>query len=188
MTAFTLKGLLTRKLRTALTAIAIVLGVATVSGTFVLTDSIDKAFDSIFSDVYRNTDATITPKSAFDTGDNGSTEAPFDQSLLAQVRALPDVSRRDRRRLERERAARQGRQDDRLRRRAEPRLLGRPDEAAVQQPDARTGQAWPGPNEVVVDKSTADKKDLKLPARRSACRSKARSSSFGSPASSSSGR
>ncbi len=92
MTAFTLKGLLTRKLRTALTAVAIVLGVATVSGTFVLTDSIDKAFDSIFSDVYRNTDATITPKSAFDSGDNGSTEAPFDQSLLAQVRALPDVS------------------------------------------------------------------------------------------------
>ena len=65
MTAFTLKGLLTRKLRTALTAIAIVLGVATVSGTFVLTDSIDKAFDSIFSDVYRNTDATITPTEYF---------------------------------------------------------------------------------------------------------------------------
>ena len=92
MTAFTLKGLLTRKLRTALTAIAIVLGVATVSGTFVLTDSIDKAFDAIFTDVYRNTDATITPKSAFDTGDNGTTEAAFDESLLAQVKALPDVA------------------------------------------------------------------------------------------------
>ena len=50
MISFTLKGLLTRKLRTALTAIAIVLGVATVSGTFVLTDSIDKAFDSIFTE------------------------------------------------------------------------------------------------------------------------------------------
>ena len=60
MIRFALKGLLTRKLRTALTAIAIVLGVATVSGTFVLTDSIDKAFDSIFSDVCKGTDATIT--------------------------------------------------------------------------------------------------------------------------------
>ena len=37
-----LAGLLGRKLRTALTALAIVLGVAMVSGTFVLTDSIDK--------------------------------------------------------------------------------------------------------------------------------------------------
>ena len=36
------QGLAGRKLRTALTAIAIVLGVAMVSGTFVLTDSIDK--------------------------------------------------------------------------------------------------------------------------------------------------
>ena len=46
-----LRGLLGRKLRTILTAIAIVLGVAMVSGTFVLTDSIDKAFNSIFTDV-----------------------------------------------------------------------------------------------------------------------------------------
>ena len=37
-----LAGLLGRKLRTALTAIAIVLGVAMVSGTLVLTDSIDR--------------------------------------------------------------------------------------------------------------------------------------------------
>jgi putative ABC transport system permease protein len=36
-----LRGLLGRKLRTILTAVAIILGVAMVSGTFVLTDSID---------------------------------------------------------------------------------------------------------------------------------------------------
>ena len=92
MISFTLKGLLTRKLRTALTAVAIILGVATVSGTFVLTDSIDKAFDSIFSNVYRNTDATITAKSPFDaSGDSGTSEAAFDESLLPKVKALPDV-------------------------------------------------------------------------------------------------
>ena len=66
---FALKGILGRKLRTTLTAVAIVLGVAMVSGTYVLTDSIDKAFDTIFTDVYRGTDATITPKSAFDVED-----------------------------------------------------------------------------------------------------------------------
>ena len=60
MIRFALKGMLARKLRTALTALAIVLGVTMVSGTFVLTDSIDKAFDSIFSSVYQGTDATIT--------------------------------------------------------------------------------------------------------------------------------
>ena len=39
-----LKGLLGRKLRTVLTMLAIVIGVAMVSGTFVLTDTIDRAF------------------------------------------------------------------------------------------------------------------------------------------------
>ena len=54
---FALRGLLGRKLRTALTALAIILGVAMVSGTFVLTDSITNAFNSIFSSTYKNTDA-----------------------------------------------------------------------------------------------------------------------------------
>ena len=56
-----LRGLLGRKLRATLTAIAIVLGVAMVSGTYVLTDSIDRAFDNIFSDSSRR---ARTPSSA----------------------------------------------------------------------------------------------------------------------------
>ena len=44
-----LKGLLQRKLRGVLTALAVMLGVAMVSGTFMLTDSIEKAFTSIFT-------------------------------------------------------------------------------------------------------------------------------------------
>ena len=91
MTRFALKGILGRKLRTVLTALAIVLGVAMVSGTFVLTDSIDDAFNTIFTDVYRGTDATITGKTAFDLGDNGSVAPPFDESLLPEVKALPDT-------------------------------------------------------------------------------------------------
>src|SRR5215212_6200978 len=87
------RGLLGRKLRAALTAFAIVLGVATVSGTYVLTDSISSAFDNIFTGIYRGTDAAITGKSAFDlSGDNGVTVPSFDESLLGQVRSLPDVA------------------------------------------------------------------------------------------------
>jgi len=40
MGSLVIRGLLTRKLRSALTAIAIILGVAMISGTFVLTDQI----------------------------------------------------------------------------------------------------------------------------------------------------
>jgi putative ABC transport system permease protein len=93
MIKFALRGLLARKLRTVLTALGIVLGVALVCGTYVLTDSISTAFDSIFKQTYRNTDAAITGKSAFSLGQNGTSQEPsFDESLLGTVRALPQVS------------------------------------------------------------------------------------------------
>ena len=55
-----LRGLFGRKLRTVLTAIAIVLGVAMVTGTYILTDSIKGAFNGIFTEIYSGTDATVT--------------------------------------------------------------------------------------------------------------------------------
>ena len=58
-----LRGLAGRKLRAFLTALAIVLGVAMVSGTFVLTDMIDRAFNDIFTESYANTDAYVSGKS-----------------------------------------------------------------------------------------------------------------------------
>ena len=96
MTRVALRGLATRRLRAALTAVAIVLGVALVAGTFVLTDSITGAFNSIFQTIYRNTDATVTGRNAIDksanggAGGNGSVPA-FSQSLLPRVLALPGV-------------------------------------------------------------------------------------------------
>jgi putative ABC transport system permease protein len=88
-----LRGMMRRKLRTALTAIAIVLGVALITGTYVLTDSIKGAFGGIFTSVYQGTDATVTGKSAFTlSGQNNTTAPPFAQSLLPKIRALPDVA------------------------------------------------------------------------------------------------
>jgi putative ABC transport system permease protein len=90
---FALKGLLSRKLRTALTAIAIVLGVAMISGTYVLTDSIDQAFDRIFTDIREGSTAVITGQSAFDLSEgSGVTEPTFDEDVLEEVRVLPAVA------------------------------------------------------------------------------------------------
>ena len=52
MIGVALKGIAGRKLRAALTTLAIVLGVAMVSGTFVLTDTMEKAVDTLFTDAY----------------------------------------------------------------------------------------------------------------------------------------
>jgi len=88
-----LKGLAGRKLRAVLTALAIILGVAMISGTYVLTDTINNAFTSIFTQTYKNADAVISAKTAF-TNDNGNAvQAPgFSQNLLAKVQTLPDVN------------------------------------------------------------------------------------------------
>ena len=93
MIKLALRNLWGRKLRTFLTGFAIVLGVATISGTYVLTDSISSAFDSIFTTIYRGTDAVITGRSALDLSDESSVEPPsFDESLLTKVRGLDGVS------------------------------------------------------------------------------------------------
>jgi putative ABC transport system permease protein len=93
MLSVALKGLAGRKLRALLTAIAIILGVAMISGTYVLTDTINNAFTSIFTQTYKNADAIISAKTAF-TNDNGNgVQAPsFSQSLLSRIRTLPDVN------------------------------------------------------------------------------------------------
>ena len=79
-------GLLSRKLRTALTAIAIVLGVAMISGTYVLTDSIDQAFDRIFTDIRKGSNAVISGKSAVDLSDQSGVSAPDARRVAARRR------------------------------------------------------------------------------------------------------
>jgi len=89
-----LKGLLGRKTRAALTAVAIVLGIAMVSGTYILTDTIRAGFSGLFTTVYQNADAVITGKSATGTPQNNSPglTPAFSDSLLDKVRALPGVA------------------------------------------------------------------------------------------------
>jgi putative ABC transport system permease protein len=89
MTAVALKGLAARRVRAALTALAIVLGVAMVSGSFVLTDTISKAFDSIFTSSYSHTDAVVSGKKLVDYSNSGNATIPV--SVLKRIQASPDV-------------------------------------------------------------------------------------------------
>jgi putative ABC transport system permease protein len=159
---FALKGLLGRKLRTALTAIAIVLGVAMVSGTFVLTDSIDQAFNSIFTDVRKGSSVVISGKPAFNLSDQSANQKPtLDEALLEKVRALPSV------------AAAEGSVN------GQAQLIGRNGKAIVYggapnlgfsiangnspfNPLTLVQGAWPGMDEVVIDQSTAKKEHFKV--------------------------
>ncbi|MDX6477302.1 MAG: putative transport system permease protein, partial [Gaiellaceae bacterium] len=88
MTTVALKGLFGRKTRTILTALAIVLGVGMVSGTFIFTDTIQKAFTTIFSSSYKQTSVVISGKEIV----KGSAQGPsVPASLLPKVREMQGV-------------------------------------------------------------------------------------------------
>ncbi|MBA2615219.1 MAG: ABC transporter permease [Actinobacteria bacterium] len=92
MIGVSLKGLAGRKLRALLTALAIILGVAMVSGTYVLTDTIDKAFSQIFQETYANTDAVVNGRGA-DIEFQGESTAtpPIPEEILEQVQSVSSV-------------------------------------------------------------------------------------------------
>ena len=91
MRKITLRGLLTRKLRLALTALAIVLGVTFISGTFVLTDTLNNTFSSLFTSVYSKIDFQVRGVAQFGNGQS-ATRNPLPDSLLARVQAVPGVA------------------------------------------------------------------------------------------------
>jgi putative ABC transport system permease protein len=84
-----LKGLAWRRVRSVLTALAVVLGVAMISGTYVLTDTIAHAFDSIFNSAYKDTSAVISGRQV--VSGQSSASATIPESLLPRVRRVPGV-------------------------------------------------------------------------------------------------
>jgi putative ABC transport system permease protein len=86
----TLKGLLAHKLRLAATALAIVLGVSFVAGTYVLTDTITASFDSLFKQVTQGIDVAVRSQETFG-GIEGEVRDPMPASLLERVRAVDGV-------------------------------------------------------------------------------------------------
>jgi putative ABC transport system permease protein len=81
----TLAGLRAHKLRLLLTAVAITLGVGFISGTFVLTDTMDEGVQKTFAKSADKVDFAVLPKS--DDPDEG---APA--GLLGKIRAVPGVT------------------------------------------------------------------------------------------------
>ena len=94
----TLKGLLARKRRLALTVISIVLGVGFVAGTFVLTDTMNKAFDQLFTDAAAGSDVVVRAEQAFAPSATGPGSGaieerdPVPDTLLPTVESVPGVA------------------------------------------------------------------------------------------------
>src|SRR5690349_7389267 len=75
------------------TALAVVLGVAFLAGTLVLTDTIRRTFDSVFTGVYAGTDGMVRAPAAFQGPNNtGEQRGRVPESLVPVVAKVPDVA------------------------------------------------------------------------------------------------
>ena len=86
----TLKGLLAHKFRLAATALAIVLGVSFVAGTYVLTDTINATFTNLFDEVTQGIDVAVRSRDVF-TGQMGEVRDPIPEEVLNEVKAVDGV-------------------------------------------------------------------------------------------------
>jgi len=165
MRSVALKGLAARPVRTLLTTLAIVLGVAMISGALTLTDTMRGGADGLTKAAYDGTDAVVTAKTAFavSSSDYTAKKPTVDASLLERVRSVPQV------------AAAVGDISD------EAKIIARDGKPAGDGPyfgvgfDSRTTAAkgttpfrladgrWAtAPGEVVIDASTADKQNYEI--------------------------
>ena len=93
MTRVSLISLWARKRRLASTALAVVLGVAFLTGTLVLGDTLSANFDRLFAEVSAGTDVVVRNGTVIQA-DAGPDEArgPIDQSLVDTVRGVDGVA------------------------------------------------------------------------------------------------
>ncbi len=87
-----LRGLLAHKARMLLTFLAVALGVAFVGGVLVLTDTMNRAFDDLFADVYRNTDAVVRSDQKVESDFGPEVRGNIDEALLPDVEDADGVA------------------------------------------------------------------------------------------------
>src|SRR3954470_8881968 len=91
MLRLTFASLRSRPLRAILTALSIVLGVAMISGTFVLTGQIDRAFSQIFDAANVKNDVVIELRTVSENNADGFPQ-PFPATVLTTAQKVPGVA------------------------------------------------------------------------------------------------
>jgi putative ABC transport system permease protein len=93
MLRVSLRNLLVNKLRLLLTIAAVTVGVTFVSGTFVLSDTMVKAFDELYTGLTSGTDVVVKSEAAYeaDIATTGGQVRPLDEAMVARVRKVPGV-------------------------------------------------------------------------------------------------
>jgi putative ABC transport system permease protein len=159
MFALTVKSIRANKARFILTSLAVLLGVAFMAGTFVLTDTIKKSYDQISANVYHSTDAVVRSAQVTNSGDQGAkTRGTISASTLATVRAVRGVQAAEPQQLgSAVVVGRNGRLLDANSNLSIPLALGWQDTPALNPMRLVSGHGPRAPNEIVIDRASAKK-------------------------------
>ncbi len=86
------KAALFNKRRLVGTGISIIIGIAFLAGTFVLTDTISRTFNTLFADVFKETDAYVRSSSEIDVGFGQTLYDRMPESVVAQAKRVDGVA------------------------------------------------------------------------------------------------
>lgn len=91
MLRIALKGILGRKARLVLTSLAVILGTAFLSGTAVFSATLNRTFDNLFSDVFRNVDSYVRSTQVIEADFGAEERQRIPAELIAMIEAVPGV-------------------------------------------------------------------------------------------------
>ena len=91
MLGLSLRMTLARKGRLVLTSLAIILGTGFLSGTLIFSDTLNKTFDRLFADVFRDIDAYVRSSQFVEVGFGGEQRAQTPITALETVLAVDGV-------------------------------------------------------------------------------------------------
>ena len=86
----TISGILARKVRLLLTALAVVLGVTFVSGTYVLTDTLHASLSEVFQQYAAGSDLVVAAKQQ--VGDRTTSRQRIPAGLAREIARVPGVA------------------------------------------------------------------------------------------------
>ena len=92
MLKLSLRSLLMHKLRLFLTVAAVTVGVAFVSGTFVLSDTMSKAFDELYAGLTKGTDVAVRAKASYTDITTQGQVRPLVDDVVERVADVPGVA------------------------------------------------------------------------------------------------
>ena len=158
MTSLSLKSLWARKARALATAFAVLIGVAFVAGSYVLTDTIFAAFDEIFGESLKGTSVVISAENPVKQ-ENGETPT-ISASLLPRVQETPGVK------LAAGAIFTPGgffdAEDNKIGNKFSPKFISSELPGSLESLTYIEGHRPRGPTEASIDKAAAESSDLKL--------------------------